>query len=346
MCGPAACSAPRGRRGGSWHENRGSVAIGAWEFYLIVLLVYLGTDLLAVWGLNLEFGVAGVANLAYIVVVAAGAYAYAVFTIGPPSSNGGFQHYIGGYSFPFPVAVAAATLIGAVVGVLIGITGLKRLRQDYQAMAMLVVSLMAATVVSADKGLFNGNEGLAILSSYAPFSDQDPEFQRWAYVAMVFGICVIGYLVLRRFTTGPIGRTLRAMRDDEFAAAAVGKDIVRLRLLVQAVGGALGGLSGALLIAFIGGWSPGAWAYVETLALLTCVIVGGMGSNRGVSIGTLVIAVLLLQGVQFLPQIGARTDLKYDLGWILLGTLTIAFIWLRPQGIFPESRPKYGAQRR
>ena len=45
----------------------------AWEFYLVVMLIYLGTDLLAVWGLNLEFGVAGIANLAYIVVVAAGA---------------------------------------------------------------------------------------------------------------------------------------------------------------------------------------------------------------------------------------------------------------------------------
>lgn len=325
--------------------QQGGLAIGAWEFYLIVLLVYLGTDLLAVWGLNLEFGVAGVANLAYIVVVAAGAYAYAVFTLGPPAtSNGGFQHYIGGYSFTFPVAIVAATLTGSVVGVLIGITGLKRLRQDYQAMAMLVVSLMAATVVSADKGLLNGNEGLGLIPS--PFSDLDPEVHGWLYVGIVAAACVIGYLALRRFTIGPIGRTLRAMRDDEFAAAAVGKDVVRLRLVVQAVGGAFGGLSGALLVAFIGGWSPSAWVYVETLALLTCVIVGGMGSNRGVSIGTLVIAVLLLQGVQFLPQIGARTDLKYDLGWIVLGTLTIAFIWLRPQGIFPESRPKYGAQRR
>ncbi len=273
-------------------------------------------------------------------MVAAGAYTYAVCTLGPSSSNGGFQHYIGGYSFPFPIAVVAATLVGSVVGVLIAITGLKRLRQDYQAMAMLVVSLMAVTVVSADRGLLNGNAGLGLIPS--PFSDLDPEVHGWLYVGIVAAACVIGYLALRRFTIGPIGRTLRAMRDDEFAAAAVGKDVVRLRLLVQAVGGAFAGLSGALLVAFIGGWSPGAWAYIETLALLTCVIVGGMGSNRGVSIGTLVIAVLLLQGVQFLPQISARTDLKYDLGWIVLGTLTIAFIWLRPQGIFPESRPKYG----
>src|SRR5258708_13339594 len=117
------------------------------EFYAVVLLVYLLTDLLAIWGLNLEFGVAGVANLAYIVVIAAGAYTYAVLTLGPSSGGGGFQRYIVGLSLPFPVAIAAAAAVGAAVGVLIGITGLRRLRPDYQATVMLVVSLMAPTLL-------------------------------------------------------------------------------------------------------------------------------------------------------------------------------------------------------
>ena len=329
-------------------------AMGAWEFYLIVLLVYLGTDLLAAWGLNLEFGVTGVANLGYIVTIAAGAYAYVIFTLGSPASAGDFQMYVGGFGLPFPVALAAGVVAGSVVGVLIGITGLKRLRQDYQAIAMLVVSLMAATVVSADTPFLNGNAGLVLLPNFAPLSDQDPEIQRWAYVGIVAVCCVIGYFVLRRFTTGPIGRTLRAVRDDEYAAAAIGKDVVLLRLMVQAAGGALGGLSGALLVGFIGGWSPGAWAYVETLALLTAVIVGGMGNDRGVSVGTFLIAILILQGVQFLndvPELKAleaqfnRPALTQDLGWIVLGTLTILFIWFRPQGILPERRPKYGEVR-
>ncbi len=316
--------------------------MGAWEFYLVVLLVYLGTDLLAVWGLNLEFGVAGVANLAYIVVVAAGAYTYAICTLGSPAANGGIAHYIGGFTFPFPVAVVAGVAMGGVVGVLIALTGLKRLRQDYQAMAMLVVSLMAATVVSADTGFLNGNAGLYPVPN--PFSDWDPESGRWAYVGVVAMCCLIAWVVLRRFTTGPLGRTLRAMRDDETAAAAAGKDIVALRLLVQFVGGCLGGLSGALLVAFIGGWAPSAWVYIETLAFLSCVIVGGMGSDRGASVGTVVVAILLLQGVQFLPQVSGHPGLSEDFGWIVLGSATIFFIWTRPQGILPERRPKYAGR--
>ncbi len=279
------------------------------------------------------------ANLAYIVVIAAGAYTYAVLTIGPDTGNGGFQHYILGYQLPFFAAVIAAAAVGAGVGVLIGVTGLKRIRQDYQAMVMLVISIMAATVIGAAPSFLGGEPGISLVPN--PFSNLSAVTGAWAYVAMVAFACLIGYLVLRKFTGGPMGRALRAMRDDEHAAAAMGFSVVRMRLLTQAVGGAFGGVSGALLVAFIGGWSPGAWAYVETLALLTAVIVGGMGNDFGVTLGTFVIAVLLLQGVQFLPQIRSHTGLTEALGWMVLGLLTIGFLWFRPQGVFRERRPKY-----
>jgi len=305
--------------------------------------VYLGTDLLAAWSLNLEFGVAGVANLAYIVVIAAGAYTYAVLTLGPSSGNGGFQHYILGFRLPFALTVIAAALVGAAVGALIRVSGLKRLRQDYQGMVMLVVSLMAATVVGADGGLFNGQAGLSLVSN--PFSGSGSAGGDWTYVGVVALACVVGYLLLRRFTGGPMGRTLRAMRDDEHAAAAIGRSVVNLRLLAQAVGGAFGGVRGALLVGLIGGWSPSSWAYPETLALLTAIIVGGMGNNVGVSIGTFVVYLLLLQGVQFLPAIASHPGLTEAFGWMILGVTTVAFVWLRPQGVFPERRPRFGRPR-
>ena len=82
----------------------------------MVLLVYLGTDLLAAWGLNLEFGVAGVVNFAYIVLVAAGAYFYAVFTLGPPAAMGGFQQYIIGAKLPTSSASRPPTTPAARIG--------------------------------------------------------------------------------------------------------------------------------------------------------------------------------------------------------------------------------------
>ncbi len=167
----------------------------------------------------------------------------------------------------------------------------------------------------------------------------------WYYVGLVAIVCVLGYLGLRRFTTGPMGRVLRAVREDEDAAIAVGKSVVKLRLAVQVVGGMFAGLSGALLAGFIGGWSPQSWLYVETLALLTAIIVGGLGNDAGVLVGTIIVPVLILQGVQFLPQIKSAPELTSDLGWIVLGLLTIAFVFTRPQGLIPERRPRYDAGR-
>jgi branched-chain amino acid transport system permease protein len=304
------------------------------------MLVYLGTDLLAAWGLNLEFGVVGVVNFAYIVLVAAGAYLYAVFTLGPPAAMGGFQQYIIGARLPVAAAVALAALICGGLGCLIGVTGLKRLRADYQAMVMLVISILATTIIGADTGLFNGNAGLSLIPN--PLASVDPAHRGWYYVAVVGVVCAAGYLVLRRFTTGPFGRVLRAVREDEDAAVAVGKNVVGLRLAVQAVGGVYAGLSGALLAGFIGGWSPSAWEYVETLALLTAIIVGGLGNDAGVLLGVVIVPVLILQGVQFLPQIKSAPQLTGDLGWIILGLLTIAFVFARPQGLIPERRPRLG----
>jgi branched-chain amino acid transport system ATP-binding protein/branched-chain amino acid transport system permease protein len=306
---------------------------------VVVLLVYLGTDLLAAWGLNLEFGVAGVVNFAYIVLVAAGAYFYAVFTLGSPAASGGFQEYIIGAKLPVALAIVLAALICGVLGCLIGVTGLKRLRADYQAMVMLVISILATTVIGADTGLFDGNAGLSLIPN--PLASVNPATRGWYYVVLVGVVCLLAYLALRRFTTGPFGRVLRAVREDEDAAIAVGKNVVGLRLAVQAVGGVYAGLSGALLAGFIGGWSPSSWQYVETLALLTAIIVGGLGNNAGVLLGTAIVPVLILQGVQFLPQIKSAPQLADDLGWIILGLLTIIFVFTRPQGLIPERRPRY-----
>ncbi|MGH8996301.1 MAG: branched-chain amino acid ABC transporter permease, partial [Acidimicrobiales bacterium] len=307
------------------------------EYYVVVLLVYFGTDLLATWGLNLEFGVAGVANFAYIVLVAAGAYTYSVLTLGPSSAGGGFQSYVVGVKLPVVAAILIAMAVAAVLGCLIGVTGLRRLRPDYQAMTMFVVSVMATTVVSADTGLVNGNAGLSAIPN--PLGSLHGAVQDWAYVAVVLGACIVLYPFVRRFTSGPMGRAFRALRDDEEAAIAVGKNVVVLRVVAQGVGGALAGASGALLAGFIGGWSPSAWQYVETLALLTAIIVGGLGNDAGVLMGTVIVPVLILQGVQFLPHIKGHPQLIEDIGWMLLGAITIVFIWLRPQGVIPERRP-------
>jgi ABC-type branched-subunit amino acid transport system permease subunit len=315
----------------------------ATQFYITTLLVYFGVDVLACWGLNLQFGVAGVINFAYIIFQALGAYIVAVLTLGPSSGNGGFQHYALGSNLPFLLALVLAMAAGGLLGVVVGCIGLRRLRSDYEAMVMLVVSVIATTVVTNDAGLFNGPAGLSLVPQPMLGGLGLDQLQySWFYVGMVVVICLIAYFFIRRLTESPFGRLLRAVRDNEQSVVSLGKNVAKLRLLVFGFGGAIAALSGGLLVGFIGAWSPGAWVYVETFTLFTAVIVGGLGNNLGVVVGALLVPVAFSEGARYLPGIGG-TQLAGALQWIAIGLLALIFLWFRPRGIIPERRHRYPA---
>jgi branched-chain amino acid transport system permease protein len=312
----------------------------AFSYYASTLLVYLGVDILAVWSLNLQYGVTGIYNFAWIMFQAAGAYTAGVLTLGPSSGNGGFQQYIFGLRLPQPLPVLLAGLVAAALALVVGLVALRRLRTDYQAMVMLVISVIAVLVVENVIGLFNGPAGLSLVPQ--PFSSLPLSSlgYQWFYVAFTAAVCLIVYLFVHRVTSSPLGRALRATRDNEDAAQALGKDVVRLRLFVFVFGGAIAGISGAVLIEFIGAWSPGSWAYVETLVVLTAIIVGGTGNNAGVMLGALLVPVAFNEATRFIPQFG-RPGLVDALQWIVIGVLALAFLWFWPRGIIPERRRRF-----
>jgi branched-chain amino acid transport system permease protein len=311
------------------------------QFYISTLIVYFGVDLLAAWGLNIQFGVAGLLSFAFIVFQAAGAYTAAVLTVGPSSGNGGFQHYIVGWNLPFPLPLIAAALVGAALSVPLGLVTLRRLRSDYQAIALLVVSIIATTVVTNDNGLFNGAAGIALVPQPLNGSlNLSPVNYQWAFAGFTLGMCGLMYLVVRRVMQSPFGRTMRAMRDNEHAATSLGKNVISLRLRAFAIGGALGGLSGALLVEFIGTWAPSAWLYPETFVLLAAIIIGGAGNSFGVIVGVLLVPIGFAEATRYLPALG-RSGLIDALQWIAIGLLFLIFLWFRPQGIFPERRRRF-----
>jgi branched-chain amino acid transport system permease protein len=319
----------------------------AQQYYATLLLVYLGVDIIAALGLNLQFGVTGILNFAFIIFQAAGAYAYALTTLGAPGPGNlygaGFQTYFWGTSLPFPLPFLFAALVGAGLSLLVGAVILPRLRGDYQAMAFLVVSLIATGVATNQIGLLNGANGLSLVPKPLKaelgltLSDYD-----WFYVGLTAVFCVICWWGVHRIMSSPLGRALRTVRENEQAALALGKDVRRLRMLAFAIGGGLAGLSGALLVGFISAWAPGSWVYAETFVYITAVIVGGFGSNFGVIIGVLLVPIIFGEATRFLPDVGQA-------GWIdagqliVYGALTLVFLWFRPRGVFPERRVRYAS---
>jgi len=313
-------------------------------YYAANLLIYAGIDIIACLALNLQFGVSGIVNFSFIVFQAVGAYAAAVLSLPPDTANGGFQHYVGGFQLPFPIPWIGGAIAGGLLAIPVGFVVLRKLRSDYQAIALLVLSVIANTVITNADKFLGGAAGLALVPP--PFSDRiDPntESYQYLYVGITIVAVVIAFAVVNRVVNSPYGRSLRAMREREIAAAAIGKNPVNLKMTIFIVGGVIAGLSGAILVGFIQLWAPSVWLYPETIILFAAVIVGGRGNNIGAILGALLVPVGFEEVTRLLnsnPNIAnlGPPNLISALQWVIIGLLILGFLWFRPQGVRPEPR--------
>jgi len=207
----------------------------------------------------------------------------------------------------------------------------------------LVTAVMLNSLVNDYRPLLNGAAGVALVPSPlgGVINPQSVSYQ-WYYTGIAIAMAVLVYVVLTLVTESPYGRSLRAMRENEIVAGAIGKNTDRLRLVILVVGGAVGGLSGGLLVGFINLWAPSAWLYPETIVLIAAVIVGGSGNHKGSIIGAILVPVGFLEVTRFIPSFGSP-GLVPALEWIATGLLIIAFLWFRPQGVLPERHRRLAA---
>jgi branched-chain amino acid transport system permease protein len=314
----------------------------AWQFYIATLVIYAFVYIIAAAGLNLQFGVAGVYNFAFIIFQAAGAYTTAVLTLGPPQHTG-VETYILGSHLPFPVPLLVSAVVAGLLGVGLGLVTMRRLRADYLAIALLVVSLIATDLVTNATSLFNGATGLSQIPQPFVSLTSSATLYDWIYALYAGAVCVLVLLAVRILIRSPLGRSLRALRENENAAAALGKNVAGLRLFVFGVGGAIAGISGSVLVSFTQAWAPSSWLYGETFVLFTAVIVGGVGSNLGPILGALLVPVVLAEGSRYLPTFGTPT-LVPSLEWITIGLILIVFLWFWPRGAIPEPRRRFSKE--
>lgn len=308
----------------------------AMQFYVTTLIVLFAVDLMACWALNLQFGTTGILNFAFVVFMAVGAYTAALLTLGPSQVSGGFQQYLFGTHVPFPLPFLAGAAAGALASTAVGVVVLRRLRSDYQAIVMLVVSLIATNVATNQVSLVNGASGLALIPKPLESSLQVTSLSyRWIYAGFSLGLCLLVFLIVHRISASPLGRFLRACRENEVVVASTGKNPMRLRMTAMVVGGAIAGLSGAVLAQFLGAWGPTDWLYPTTFLYLTAILIGGPGNNFGVLLGVVLVPTVLPEMTRFLPELSFQGS-KEAFHWVLVGVLMLAFLWIRPQGLLPE----------
>lgn len=351
-------------------------------FYLEVIFQISVFAALAL-GLNIVVGFAGLLDLGYVAFYAVGAYLWAFF--------GSQQFFVLPYApgtqpsdLPFLLAgdffyifMMLGVIVAAMTGILLGLPVL-RVRGDYLAIVTLgfgeVIRVLANNL---DKPLnfTNGPQGITPIQRpsmpdwvvdwfntiFGPLVGHEVNtshmYNLWFYMLALAVIMVIVF-VTRRLDDSAMGRAWTAVREDETAAIAQGIPLVKTKLSAFAVGASFAGIMGVLLAASRTFISPESFSFMQSIGVLSMVILGGSGSIPGVILGAATITILNLQVLQgfslylnelrqsdaIIPIINfAWSDLSTQLDpakyqRLLFGLILILMMIFRPQGLIPAKR--------
>lgn len=305
-------------------------------YYGFTLLFFFAAYSILGWGLNLQFGESGILNFAYIAFVAIGAYIAGVTSSGPPLAGSG-QSYILGATLPFPLGLLAGGVASCLLAVLVAFIAFRRLRSDYLAMVLISISLVMYDFINNYVPLFDGADGLnsvpmPLASTLGLNANSFLIF--FAVLTVVIGAFM--WLIMSRITRSPLGRTMRAIRDDPDVVSALGKNVFRYQLTAMLIGAFYAGIGGGLIVEFSSSFNTSAWTVPETFIIFAALIIGGLGNNIGVMMGALVVPVVFTQLPKFIPDIPGHPGLILNLEGAVIGVLLILTMWFRPQGIIPE----------
>jgi len=276
--------------------------------YVYTLIILIALSVILASSFNLIIGYAGLISIAHPVFYAIGAYASAILARD--------------HGVPVPIAMLLGAVAAMLASIAVALPSL-RVSGDYLLIASIGFQL---GVLEAIKNVsFTGGAGG--LTNIPPFLIQS--VGREAYVVLVVAVAVLTVLLTRVIAHGPYWRALSAMRDDELAFGALGRNAVAMKVAVFALGSALAGLAGALYAHYFRFVTPEQFELLQSAAMLTMVVVGGMRTTLGPVIG----AVLLQALPQAITFLDLPTALLGPLQGLLFTGLVLIFMFWRPQGL-------------
>lgn len=296
--------------------------------YALFMGIFIGIYALLALGLNIQWGFAGLFNAGIAGFFAVGAYTSAILT--SPHADG----RLGGYDLPFLVGWIGAMVAAALVAWPIGKICL-RFRSDYLAIATIGIAEIIRLVIKSEETLTNSARG--ITSIPRPAGDLPYFESQAAYLAIVVFVLLLAYLAVERQFKAPWGRMMQAIRDNELAARAMGKNIERRRLEAFIFGSALMGLGGALLAHFNRSITPEAIdPMVATFLVWIMLILGGSGNNRGAILGAAVVWIIWSVSEIATDQLPHEYAVKAKyIRLFLIGLMLQLVLRFRPEGLLP-----------
>jgi branched-chain amino acid transport system permease protein len=323
---------------------------GFLNFYALYLAISLT--------LNLEFGYGGIPNFGKVMFIAGGAAfagsvsgRLAAYVLGVGSGqdfivkNTTIVLEINTLLLKNPVfvvemvlvSIAIAAIIGGLFGYLASYPAI-RLREDYLGIVLLGSAQFWQVIMQTYEPLIGGVQNVNVPDPYVFFITLGRGYRDLAAAVVMSIFAILVFVYAERVARSPLGRTLRAVRDNEEASRALGKDDAIIRRNMLIVASALAGVAGGLFTFYIASaeydlWSRLTWTFWPFLI----VIIGGAGNNRGVALGTLFFAAITKGLEQSKPYISPY--IFFDVNWlqdILFAALFVVILLVRPEGILRE----------
>lgn len=280
--------------------------------YLFHILVLIGIYSVLTVSLDILVGRMGLLSIAHAAFYGVGAYTSALLAV----------HW----GWPFLLTVPAAMVLAAAVSLTVSLPSL-RLHGDYFVIATFGFQMILFSVFNNWMDLTRGPLGIPGIPQPVIFGWVVNNNVEFAILAGVFAI--LAYIVVGLIVTSPLGRVLHAIREDEVFAKACGKSTVRFKVLAFAVSSALAGMAGALYAHYITYIDPTSFTVMESILVLSMVIIGGAGSMWGPLVGAVVL-VTLPEALRF---VGLPTAEAANLRQIIYGALLVVMMMARPQGL-------------
>lgn len=267
--------------------------------------------------LDLVVGHTGLLSIAHAAFYGIGAYTSALLSI----------HF----QVPFPIALAGAMTAGILVSFAVSVPAL-RLRDEYFVIATFAFQVIIFSVFNNWIEVTRGPLGIPGIPPPTLFGwrlGTKPEM-------LVLGLTVLGitYLIVRRLSASGFGRVLRAIREDESFAQSLGKNTVRFKVIAFTISAALAALAGSLYAHYITYIDPTTFTVMESILIVSMVIIGGAGSHLGAIVGAVVLTVM----PELLRFVGLPAPVAANVREIIYGALLVLMMLVRPQGLLGAYR--------